>query len=942
MEVNILKKKFIILSLFLILFSKGYGDEKEDLKLIDELYKEKNFIQAIEKSKSFLDKYPDSKHNTIILDRIAKVYFFNGENEEAIKYFKILLINEKVKDKEKDEIRYYLSKCYLAIGDEKSSEEYLRYITPKSEYYEKTIFENGVTYLSRENFSNADRYFKKLLEIKGKYYKDAILNLAFSSYNAKKYSDTIVYLKEYSLVKGDKNKEFMNYLLASSYYKTGKKQDAIKIFKELVEKNPKSEIGRKANLNLLEIYSNSGDRLNIEKSLGKIEENKDYNEAMRILGDSCASKDEYSKAIEFYNKSNDFNNPKTLYSYGFSLFKLDKLKEALPYFEKLEGTSEYQKGLYYILVINYRMKNYNEVLKYMKTVEKFRYTSDGISDIYSMFANSAYEVNNFQLSKEYYKKILNKNKDLETFYRVIVVDSKLGNSEEVEKNFKLYMKFFPKDTKYRKNLYLLMGEIYSKNGKNIEGINLYKNYLTLNKDSQIIESLVNLLLNEQRYSEIEEYISYLPQNENTQYIRGVVALGKGNYQEAENFLSSLAQTVDKTLYEKTMLNRIRNFFLWGKYEEVVELGEEYILKYPNNLEIMDKIGISYFRLEEYEKSIAFYERLKEVPEYEEYATYQIADIYYSQKKYDMALENYRKVVHNYPNGKYQEDAQYWIINILVTLNRNSEYEKEKNIYLEKYPDGKYKRNIYTLGAELYNKDGDTKKLLENYENIYNTTSDERLKNDTLQKILDIKLQNNSIEKIDDYLAHLSDGEEKDYYQSLIFQRKGEKDKMKEVTIKLLTSSKYSDYANITLGDYYFEKKEYQKAKEYYENIAIKEVSQYKEYALYKKANSLEMMGKNWEALTAYNDIYKENNGKYLNISKLKAGQLYEKVDRNEKAENLYKELYKLGDSFEYRKFIIEKLLYFSLDKDKKKEAKIYYNELLKIDAKNAEKYKKFF
>lgn len=935
-------KKQILLSLFFILFSKGYGGEKEDLKALEELYKEKKFTQAIDESKIFLDKYPASKYNTAILERIGKLYFFNNENNEAIKYFKILLIDEKVKDKEKDEIRYYLSKCYLALGDEKNSEEYLKYINPKSEYYEKTIFENGVTYLSRENYSSANRYFKKLLEIKGKYYKDAILNLAFSSYNEKKYEESIVYLKEYSLLKGDKNKEFMNYLLASSYYKIGKKQEAVTLFKELVAKNPKSEIGRKANLNLLEIYSNTGNTLDVEKSLVKITENKDYNEAMRILGDTYASKEDYLKAIDYYNKSNDFTSPKTLYSYGFSLFKLERLKEALPYFEKLKGSSEYQKGLYYILVINYRLQNYSEVLKYEKIIENYKFSSEELSDIYSIFANSAYEMNNYQLSKEYYKKVLNKNKDLETFYRVMVVDSKLGNSVEVEKNFKTYISLFPKDMKYRKNIYLLMGEIYSKSGRNNECINLYKNYLIYSKDIQIMKNLVDILINEQKYSEVAEYISYLPQDDNTQYLKGIVELGKGNYQKAEILFNSLLQTTDKTLLEKIIVNRIRNFFLWENYQEVVKLGEEYILKYPNNLEIMDKIGISYFRLEEFDKSIGFYEKLKTIPEYEEYATYQIADIYYSQKKYDLALENYKKVLYNYPVGKYQEDAQYWIINTLVTLNKIDEYEKERNTYLEKYPNGKYRRNIYSLGAELYNKDGNSQKLVENYENIYRTTTDERLKSDTLQKILDIKLQNNSTEKIEDYLLLLPEGEEKDYYQSLISIRKGEREKMKEATIRLLSSPKYSDYANITLGDYYFESKDYSKAKDYYENIVGKELSQYKEYALFKRANVLEMSGSNWEALTAYNDIFKDSNSKYTNISKLKAGQLYEKVDRAEKAENLYKELYKLGDSFEYRKFVVEKLLYFSLNKDKKNEAKIYYNELLKLDKESAEKYKKFF
>lgn len=83
-----------------------------------------------------------------------------GDYANAIKYFKILLINNDLKNSEKNEIRYYLVRCYAGIGDKASSEEYLKLIDTKNEYYEKAIYDTGTTYLSNENYSLAEESFQ--------------------------------------------------------------------------------------------------------------------------------------------------------------------------------------------------------------------------------------------------------------------------------------------------------------------------------------------------------------------------------------------------------------------------------------------------------------------------------------------------------------------------------------------------------------------------------------------------------------------------------------------------------------------------------------------------------------------------------------------------------------------------------------------------------------
>ena len=76
------------------------------------------------------------------------------------------------------------------------------------------------------------------------------------------------------------------------------------------------------------------------------------------------------KAISYYNQINDFSNPKLLYSYGFSLYKLDRLKEAQAYFESLKNSSYYNQALYYIFAIDYKLGNYKKIINNRDEVKK--------------------------------------------------------------------------------------------------------------------------------------------------------------------------------------------------------------------------------------------------------------------------------------------------------------------------------------------------------------------------------------------------------------------------------------------------------------------------------------------------------------------------------------------------------------------------------------------
>ena len=121
-----MKKLHWVLALLLSTNMILVASEKEDIAFLDELYKQKKFSIAVTESVKFLKKYPESRHTRNIQDRIAKAYLLQEDYENAIVYFKMLSLNSNLSRKEKDEINFYLMKCYTALGESEKSEFYLK------------------------------------------------------------------------------------------------------------------------------------------------------------------------------------------------------------------------------------------------------------------------------------------------------------------------------------------------------------------------------------------------------------------------------------------------------------------------------------------------------------------------------------------------------------------------------------------------------------------------------------------------------------------------------------------------------------------------------------------------------------------------------------------------------------------------------------------------
>lgn len=934
-----MKKKHLILAITLTLSMNILASQKDDLRFINALYKEKNFEMALSQSKTFIKKYPESKYSKNIVERIAKVYFLQGNYPEAINYFKILLMDENIATKKRDEINYYLTKSYAELNDFINMNFSLERIDTKSKYYEKSIYESGVILSSHEKYEKASKFFDRLIVNKGKYYDRALLNLGTIAYNEKQYTEANKYILSYLNNGGDENNIFMNYLLGSSYYKMKDKVKAIETLSKITQDNFENPYVAQSILTLIEIYSENNDFENADKLLAKLNKTNDIDKGLEIIGITYAQNKEFSKALANLNQIKN-PMPKVLYTKGFSYYNLKDYANSYKCFEKLKNTTYYADSLFYIFSIDYHNKNYAEIMKNINLLSKYKVSASDMKSLDLIIANSAYNMKNYKVSREYFSKL--NVLSLENIYRMIVLDSKLNDLNDIHAQMNEYLSKFPNDTEYRENIYLLVGQTYYNNKDLTKSQEIYEEYLSQNRSYKILNNLIGILLETKQYDKLIALLSKAPDNLDTKYLKAVSYIGIGEYKNAETLLDEIivAQDINPNLLEKARLNRIRNMFLMSEYKNTIEFGKTYLNDYKdskNTALIYEKLALSYFRLGDFAESRTMYQKLLDIIPNKDYAMFQIADTYYAEKDYENAIKTYDEIILMYPNTKYAENSDFWALNALYKMKKFDVFVSRYNEFIEKYPTSSMLNNVYILASLVYQDTDNTNELLKIYEKMYDKTKDEEV----LNQMVEVLIKTHDYEKATGLIEKLTNVENKDYYESQILIAQGKINDTINILENLYNTDKYKDYASLELANFYYEHQNYEKAKIYYETLDNLDNSKYKDYAIYQLANISEIEGNYENAYVLYVKSYTMYKGEYELISKLKAAEMAGIIGKNDVAQKLYEELEDVPN-FKHRAIVLEKLLYLNLYEDKLDIAKKYHEELKEISPEVASKYDEFF
>lgn len=912
-----LKKTLASFGIFLFCASISIAGEKEDFQNIDNLYKQKNFDAALEQSVTYIKNYPSSARILSMRNQVGKLYFLKKDYNKAREQFREILKLEP-SGSTKNETYYYLARIYAALGEKDQNIFALTQIKDSSSYYNKAYYESAIQYMEKGNYKEAIHLLGTPIQRKGDYYADSLLNMALANFNIGDFTTTKKYLLEYSSAEKTKNRSLVEYLYGTMLYKEGKVEDAITRLENLAQADSTSLYGKKAVLTLIEIYSNRGNLEKVQSYLQKLEGSPEYNRAMTMIGDLYVSKEQYQKALDTYAKSNNQKDPRLLYGKAYSLYKLNRLQEALGYFEGLRSTDYYNQAIYHIFAIEYKLKNYQKILDNRDIMKRVVVTQTDNDNINTIIANAAYEMGDYKLSKDYFGRLYAITPKKENLFRIILMDSKTMDIDDMSRRFADYKKYYPEDQDFKKEIYQAVGESYFKAGKTEEAIQVYKSYLSGKYDLDLTQALVVALLKDKRYSEMEEYLAKIPDAKANQYLRGIAAMGSGQHAEAEKYFYQMLGQLPEGNPEipKIQLNRVRNFFLMEKYPEAIRVGESYLNKFSGEekQEILDKVALSYFRTGNFAKAREYDQQISTMPGFEEYGEFQIADSYYNEKKYIEAASRFKALAEKYPNGKYHEQARYWYVNSLAMAGDSKNFTQEKAAFLAAYPDSNFSNNLASL--------------------------DKNVKSNDAAKNLEKSLKDKKTGNAQQYVNQVQSPDDKAYYQARIYDNQGKKDLARAEYEKLLQSAKYKDYANLQLGNYWYGKKDLKKAKAYYTSANSLGGAGNKDFVLYQLANIHKTEGNKQEALKLYRVIYK-GNGKYSVEAKTKAAEIYESMGDKKSFLFLYAELSNVQNQ-EVKVYALEKLLYFALEDNNMEKAKKYYQSLQKADKKKAEKYQDFF
>ncbi|MGL4534807.1 MAG: tetratricopeptide repeat protein [Fusobacteriaceae bacterium] len=942
-----MKKKNILLIGSFLISAIIFAGEKEDLNFIDQIYKQQNYEMALSEGKRFLIRYPNSKNSKLVEERLAKTYYIRKNYSEAIKVFSNIIEKYQLTQEEKDEICYYISKIYLIEENEVEWSKYVNIISGNTIYKERAVYDAGVIYLERNDYENAFKAFKNVAVTGKELRNPATFNMALTAYNDENYTMVIEILNRYVPLK-DKNRDqsAIDYLYGTSYYKMDNIPKSIFYFEKLVKENLNSPYGKKAAVTLIEIYANAGNSDMVNKTAQLIKGSSEEKEASVILGDFYTSKENYSKSKTYYLETGLQTNPRAMYGYAYSLYREGNFKEALPYFQKLEKTSYYNQAIYYKFAIYYKLNDYSRILKERDSAKKIVVTQQDNDNINIIIANSAYELEDFVLARDYYSRLNLHTPSKDNLFRVITMSGKLNAAKDVEQRITDYKKLYPGDKEYRKKIYIAAGESLYNNGKASEAERLYREYLMTDKDSDVLKALTAILVNEKKYGEMTGILDQQEDNAENRYLRAVSATGTGNYAEAESdyarVLSMIANNPQNELYQKAKANRIKNYFLMGDYSKAVSEGESY-LENPNALDkkdITEKVGLSYFRLENTIKSREYFEKLLNT-EKGDSANLQIAETYLIEKNYARARKIYEDIYRDGTNEKDKEIALYSMAKVASDSKNTAEFKKISNEFLNKYPESSYKENLLSNFSSVAENLKSNSDIVSSYKTIYNNTEETYLKESSAEKIAEASLKNKNYSEAEKFAKELGDKTKKSYLLARIYLQKGANNNAKVELENLLKNPGYKEYALVNLSKYHYERKEYSKATQYYKGI-LNMTSSYKDLATFQLADIDEKSKRTDSAIKGYINVFKNfKKSQYAEEAKVKAAALYEMKNMNEAAK-LYVDISKTSKNKNYKVFAYEKLVYLNLKGNQEKTAEQYYKELKKLDASTAKKYEDFF
>ncbi len=577
------------------------------------------------------------------------------------------------------------------------------------------IFKTGHSYFIEEDFDNARLAFNEIKDEDTKYTAPANYYYSHIAYSQKNYQTALNgFLK---LTDDETFSPIVPYYITQIYFRQKK-------YDKVIEYAP----------GLMESVT--------EKRLAEV---------ARITGESYYMLKRYGESVPYlekYMENTEYVTKEDKYQLAYAYYKSGELEKASDMFAKLSSGNTFlcQNALYHLADCYLKLNKKNEARMAFASASKLEFDAGIKEDALFNYALVTYELSYSPF-----------NEAIEAFDNYIRL---YPNSQRTDEAYNYLVMAYLNAKNYRLAL-ASIDNIKSKSDdikKAYQKISYYR----------ALELFNNLKFNEaiKLFNGSVKYGSYNSRLEAlTYYWRGEAYYRLEDYDKAlENYNRFIEKPVSFNQKEFNLAhyNIGYTWFRKKNYPEAASWFRKYtgLVKGSNDITVGDafnRIGDCFFIRTDYYSAIDFYDRSIQAGNYDvDYAIFQKGLALGVNNKYEEKIQNLTKLLSNYPNSAFADDALYEIGESYVSKQEPEKAISNYKKIITAYPHSSYvSKALIKLGLIYYNADNteESMKLYKKVVNDYPGTSEAQ---SALKGIKNICVDRNDIDTYFDYVNSLGD------------------------------------------------------------------------------------------------------------------------------------------------------------------------------------------